>query len=315
VTRTGTPARGRRTNALRASTAIGARPRSGRAHGANIGLNVALAATLHDATGALCAMIRRRLPALRRLYAAIAVTTSPPTHPSVNALLTELGIYAGTPRSNARGPLYRLALRRVLSTGAARVHYLDFDRALHWVATRPRELAAVLRLTEYHPALVVGRTVAAHRSHHRPLFETERVLNARFAARFGLEGRVDFLVPSFVLTRALAAALVRRSRARDAAVYGEWPALLATAGAPLAYLECRGLDWETPDRHRVEVQRIGLTAWRRTLDSRAEWDARRALAADIARGFDAAIGDRVSSALSRLRVGAADDRRHDRIGR
>jgi hypothetical protein len=254
--------------------------------------DVALAATLHDATGALCAMIRRRVPALRRRYSAIAVTTSPPTHPAVNALLADLGIYAGSPRGNTRGPLYRLALRRALVSGAARVHYLDFDRALHWIETRPRELATVLRKAERHPALLIGRTASAHRSHQRPLFETEQIANAAFAARLGTRRRRDFLVPSFVLTRVLATALLRRSRARDAAIYGEWPALLATLGVPLAYVECRGLDWETPDRHRVEVRRMGLPAWRRTLDTPAEWRLRRAMAAAFMRGFDAVSASR-----------------------
>ena len=41
-------------------------------------MSIALAATLHDTTGALRAETRRRLPALRRLYpAGIAVATSP----------------------------------------------------------------------------------------------------------------------------------------------------------------------------------------------------------------------------------------------
>src|SRR6185369_12985192 len=123
--------------------------------------------------------------------------------------------------------------------------YLDFDRALHWIATRPGELAAVLRVGAVHEVLVIGRTIAAHRTHHRPLVATERVLNARFATRLGLRGRVDFLVPSFVVTRRLAATLLRRSRARDGAIYGEWPALLATIAPSLAYVECRGVDWET----------------------------------------------------------------------
>ena len=250
--------------------------------------DIALAATLHDATGALRGMIRRCVPALRRCYGAIAVTTSPPTDPAVNALLTDLGVYAGSPRGNARGPLYRLALRRALASGAERVHYLDFDRALHWIETRPRELTAALRKAERQPALLVGRTVAAHRSHHRPLFETERIANAAIAARLGTRRRRDFLVPSFVLTRALTSALLRCSRARDAAIYGEWPALLATLGVPLAYVECRGLDWETPDRYRAEVRRMGLSAWRHTLDTPTEWRARRAMAAAFSRGFNAA---------------------------
>jgi len=250
---------------------------------------VALAATLHDASGALRGTIRRQLPALRARYDAITVTTSPPTHASVQELLAELGIHGGTPRANARGPLYRLALRRALASGATAVHYLDFDRALHWVETRPRELSAVLRLATCHPAVLLGRTVGAHRSHHRALFETERLANRALAARLGTRRRVDFLVPSFILTRPLTRALVRRSRAYDADLYGEWPALLATLGEPLVYRECRGLDWETPDRARAEVRRMGLAAWRRRFDTPDEWRVREVMAADFLRGFDATL--------------------------
>jgi hypothetical protein len=232
------------------------------------------------------------LPSLRRLYAAIAVTTSPPTADRVNARLADGGAYAGTPRANARGPLYRLALRRALATGADRIHYLDFDRALHWADTRPAELASMLRRAGRCPALIVGRTVAAHRGHQRPLFVTETEVNARFAGRLGWRRRVDFLVPSFVLTRELAAVLVRRSHANGETIYGEWPALLVTLDAPLAYVECRGLDFETPDRHRAEVRRLGLAAWRRALDTPEEWSTRRAMAAEFERGFSATLRGR-----------------------
>lgn len=254
--------------------------------------DVALAATLHDASGALVPMIARRLAGLRRLYAAIAVTTSPGTAARVNAALVAGGVFAGTPRPNRRGPLYRRALRAALASGAAYVHYLDFDRALHWADTRPDELAAVLGIAAAHDALVIGRTAAAHRSHQRALVETEGRANDAFAARLGVRRRVDFLVPSFVLTRTLAAALVRRSHARGAEIYGEWPALLATLGVSLAYVECRGLDWETPDRHRAEVRRLGLAAWRRTFDTPDEWRARRAMAAELTRGFATTLGRR-----------------------
>jgi hypothetical protein len=101
------------------------------------------------------------------------------------------------------------------------------------------------------------------------------------------------------------------------AIYGEWPALLATLGVSLAYVECQGLDWETPDRDRAGVRRVGLTAWRHALDTPAEWHARRALATDIERGFHAAAGRRLFSlCVSRLRIGSDPDllRVRDAIG-
>lgn len=251
--------------------------------------DVALAATLHDPPGALADLTRRLLPRLAESYRALAVATSPPTAARVRDLLAEGGAYAGTPAANERGPLYRQALRAALASGASHVHYLDFDRALHWMAGAPRELAAVLRLVARHPVLVLGRTPKAHRSHHLPLYATEVLANRLLAEHAGLVGRMDLLVPSFALGRTAAATLLRRSRARDWSMYGEWAALVLAAAPEVAYLECRGLDWETPDRHRRAVRRAGLAAWRRRQETAAEWSLRVAMAGGIVAGFSRAV--------------------------
>src|SRR5262245_59084161 len=222
-------------------------------------------------------------------------------------MLAAGGVHAGTTQANLRGPLYRLSLRGALATGAAGVHYLDLDRALRWVARAPRELRAVLRLGARHRVLVLGRTPKAHRSHHLPLYATEVLANRLLAEQAGLAGRVDLLVPSFVLDRAAATALIRGSRARDWSIYGEWAALVLGTAREVAYLECRGLDWETPDRHRRAVRRVGLAAWRRRQDTAAEWSMRVAMASGIVAGFGRALarGRRGDATVRRLppRVG------------
>lgn len=250
---------------------------------------IALAATLHDPEGLLAGEIRRRMPVLRRLYGSVHVTSSPPTATSVRRLLAAEGADAGAPRTNSRGPLYRLALRRALAAGAERVHYLDLDRALHWAARRPAELAALLVRAARHPALLIGRTPRAHASHHAALVATEARAERAFAERLGLHGRVDFLVPSFVLRRDLAARLLARSRARDAAMYGEWAALLPGLVVPLAYVECGGLDWETPDRYPDAVRRVGRAAWREAMSTPAEWAMREAMLREFDRGCARAL--------------------------
>src|SRR6267378_691033 len=219
--------------------------------------DIALAATLHDPPGALGDALERAVPRLAALYRGVAVATSPPTASRLIAALRAAGMHAGTPAANLRGPLYRLSVRRAVATGAAHVHYLDLDRALHWIARAPRELRAALRLAARHPALLLGRTAKAHRSHHLPLYATEVLVNRLIATRLGLRYPIDLLVPSVLLGRDLAARLVARSRARDTAIYGEWAALVLGLAPEVAYLECRGLDWETPDRHRRAVRRFG----------------------------------------------------------
>ena len=248
-------------------------------------LDVALAATLHDPPGALARSIERAVPRLAGTYRAVAVATSPPTSARIAGILSEAGMHAGTTATNRRGPLYRLSIRAALAGGTARVHYLDFDRALHWLARAPRELRAALRLARRHPVLVLGRTAKAHRSHHVPLWATETLVNRLVGARLGLARPIDLLVPSFVVERAAAARLLARSRALDAAMYGEWAALVLALGDEVSYLECRGLDGETPDRHRRAIRRVGLAAWRRRHETPAEWSLRTAIAIDFLAGF------------------------------
>ena len=262
---------------------------------------MALAATLHDPPGALVDDLTRFLPGLQQLYRGIAVATSPPTSERVRVLLIAAGAYAGTPETNLRGPLYRLALRGAVGVGAGRVQYLDLDRALHWMRRAPREAAAVLRAARKHAVLVVGRTSEAHRSHHLPLYATEVLANRLMAGRARVSGRLDLLVPCFVLSAGDTRRMVARSRARDAAIYGELAALLLGLAPEVAYLECRGLDWETPDRHRRSVRRIGLAAWRRRQDTPAEWALRVGLAEDIVRAFTRTFGRRPATpAIRRL---------------
>jgi len=247
--------------------------------------DVALAATLHDPPGALLDDLRRALPRLCEVYGAVAVTTSPPTAARVQRLLARAGVHAGTPRANRRGPLYRRAIRRALRSGVARVHYVDLDRALHWLARAPRELAAALRVGRRQRVLVLGRTPRAHRSHQLPLYATETLVNRLFAERIGLGRPLDVLVPSFVLDREAAALLLGRSRAADNAMYGEWAALLLGVASEVGYLECRGLEWETPDRDRRRVRRLGLPAWRRRFETPEEWALRVGMAREFMTGF------------------------------
>ena len=198
-------------------------------------------------------------------------------------------MHAGSPPANRRGPLYRRSVKAALAYRTARVHYLDLDRAVHWLARGRKEMVAALRVARRHPLLLLGRTPKAHQSHHLPLYATETLVNRLFALRLGLVGRLDLLVPSFVLTRDLAGLLLQRSRALDAGFYGEWAALLLGMTAEVAYLECRGLEWETPDRHRRAVRRIGLAAWRRRQDTPKEWSLRVDLAREFVAGFERAV--------------------------
>ncbi len=268
--------------------------------------DVILASTLHDPGGDLAGEIRRWLPRLRRAYADMVVATSPSTAEATNDLLEERGVFIGTLAANERGPLYRLSIREGLRRSGSRVHYLDFDRALHWARGPIHELEALVERSKRHPVLLVGRTPAAHESHQEALVVTETETNRHLARGLGVRGRVDFMVPSFVLDREAARAFLSASRTRGMGIYGEMAGLLFALGHDVAYVECDGLDWETPDRDRRTVSRVGLEAYRDRFDRHDEWRLRYALQRAVEAAFDrvrARLGH-PAARLRRLRLGS-----------
>lgn len=265
--------------------------------------DVVLAATLHDPDGGLVSEIRRWLPRLQRAYSSVVVATSPGTAPEINELLEARGVFIGTRSANERGPLYRLSIRRAIAEPGTHVHYLDFDRALHWARGPMAELESLLARAPRHPVLLVGRTRAAHGSHQEALVVTETETNRYLADGLGVSGRVDFMVPSFILAKNAAQQFLAGSRTRGMGIYGEMAQLLFSLGHDVAYVECDGLDWETPDRDRRTVARIGLPAYRARFDSDDEWRLRHTLKREVESVFDRAksrLGD-ASVRLRRLR--------------
>jgi hypothetical protein len=266
-----------------------------------------LAATLHDPEGGLVSEVRRWLPRLERAYSAVVVATSPGTSPKINAILEERGVFIGTREANDRGPLYRLSIRRALAEPGNRIHYLDFDRALHWARGPMAELEMVLARAAQYPVLLVGRTRSAHTSHQKALVVTETETNRYLADGLGVTGRVDFMVPSFILDKDAAKRFLASSRTRGMGIYGEMARLLFSLGHDVAYVECDGLDWETPDRDRRVVGRIGLPAYRARFDRDDEWELRHSLKREVESVFDRAR-DRLGEAqagMHRLRLGAS----------
>lgn len=268
------------------------RPRPG-------GSDIVLAATLHDPDGGLVGEIRRWLPRLERAYRNVVVATSPGTAPEINDVLEERGVFIGTRVANERGPLYRLSIRRAIGQPGTHVHYLDFDRALHWARGPMEELEALLARASRHPVMLVGRTRAAHTSHQEALVVTETETNRYLADGLSVAGRVDFMVPSFILDKDAARQFLALSRTRGMGIYGEMAQLLFSLGHDVAYVECDGLDWETPDRERRTVARIGLPAYRERFDCDDEWRLRRTLKNEVESVFDRARG-RIGEANARL---------------
>ncbi len=138
-------------------------------------------------------------------------------------------------------------LQAALDTDADHFHYIDLDRAVHWLETRPDELRATAQRVPTADCLILGRTDDAWATHPRCMRDSEALFNRVFSHHLGLDA--DFGAGARGFSRQAAAFLVAHADADHWADVA-WPVLLHRAGFHLAALAVDGLDWETPDQYQ-----------------------------------------------------------------
>jgi hypothetical protein len=173
-----------------------------------------------------------------------------------------------------------LALQASLETSTAHIHYVDMDRLLHWLETRPLEWQQTVEVVSKTDCLIIGRTEQAFQTHPQAIQQTEKVINAVFSHLLGRP--VDLGGGSRGFSRRCVELLVAASvpgRWTDA----EWPALLHQAGFAVDYLAVDGLDWETADRYQQQAADAGAQRRLATAyDSEAKnWRVRVEMALEI----------------------------------
>ncbi len=195
----------------------------------------------------------RFLPLLEERYAHIVICFIPSDDASIQEQFTS-GIYAADPRiififnDRHRNGRY-LALKGGLEAHASFIHYVDLDRLLHWVETRPEEWGQVVDLVEKHDCIIFGRTAQAMRTHPQALITTENTSNRVVSHVLGTP--MDVSAGSKSFSRAAAAYLVEHgSPDNSIATDAEWPILLKNAGFGLHYVQVDGLDYESGDQFR-----------------------------------------------------------------
>lgn len=175
-----------------------------------------------------------------------------------------------------------LVVEDALHHGTTHLQYIDMDRLIRWVETRPDELETVAERVQTVDCLTVGRTPQAYATHPRPLAETEVLPNATFSRWFGRG--MDFCAGSKGLSRVAAETILVHSP-RDIALRMdvEWMVLIHRAGMMWDYVEADGLDWETADRYKdraaTPAEQAALAAGQ--ADDPQEWALRVQVARDI----------------------------------
>jgi hypothetical protein len=248
-----------------------------------------LAATHHDPEGRMVAQIDRMLPALRRIFAAIAIHATDETPDAHLGALRAAGALiqrAPTEGHAWIGRARRGAVALGLQHPGSHMLFCDLDRALHWAEFYQAELVETAAWLAAHDFTVLGRTPRAFASHPQTQRDTESIVNAVFARASG--ELWDITAAARGLSRAAAQAIVDGCDEASVGTDAAWPLfLMRRGGLRLSYRETEGLEFETLDRYEDQAEALGgRDAWMARLDgSIREW----ALRLDIARAEVAAM--------------------------
>ena len=135
-----------------------------------------------------------------------------------------------------------------LATGADYVHYVDGDRLVRWIETRPDELNVVVERMQTTDCLVTARTAAAFATHPMAQQQTEKLSNVVCSWLIGWS--LDFSAGSKGFSRKAVEFLLRNSPPGNVmGTDSEWIILLERGGFRIEETEVDGLDWETADRY------------------------------------------------------------------
>lgn len=244
----------------------------------------ALAATLHDAEGRLLPGLQSNAAHLA-MYAGVFVTATTASDSRIVEALRAAGARVRADGDERAGENRRLAVATALGSGVSSVFSCDFDRWLHWAQFFPDELTALpTRVADQHPEssyVCLGRTPRAYATHPLVQRATEAATNHALALALGRE--VDATAGACWLTREAAEIVLRDSIEPTLATDVEWPLLVHRVDpARVTFLACEGLEFETADRFKAEIEDAGgFEEWvKRTYETPAMWGARLRLAAD-----------------------------------
>jgi hypothetical protein len=233
--------------------------------------------------------VKAHLPALASCYAGLVAYCSRATHPAILELLRQHGVSVHVAEEEEPAGIHRIGdvrretIRAGLLAGTSHLQMCDFDRAIHWVANYPGELREVIADIPNYDLLVLGRTERAWATHPPYQTETEPLFNRIFALVTGL--RWDVGAGSRGFSRRAAGTLLEVSREQTVGIDAELPLLLLQRdGFRVGHRLCEGLEFETADRFRAEIESAGsYEAWVAQMSADPErWVLRMKLAQMIA---------------------------------
>lgn len=231
--------------------------------------------------------LRRFYPQLQAIYSSIAVSVPPDADADAVEVLKALPGVIWTDEHWVSGR--HTVMQAALATDSDFIHYVDGDRLVRWVETRPDELVQTVARMRESDCLVIGRTAHAFATHPLAQQQPEKLSNDVFSQVLGRP--LDFSSGSKGFSRAAVEFLLRHSPPGNVmGTDSEWVILLHRAGYRIDAVDVEGLDWETADRtldHAADAETQRRVAAEYDADPE-HWSFRVRVAQDIIdAGFDA----------------------------
>lgn len=230
----------------------------------------------HDPEGRCNYLLAAHLDNLRNLFADSFIVITSETQTKTKVLLETAGFYTITrsfPRARQLDTAAHIALVAGYTRGEGEPLFFGcLDRTLHMIDNYPQEFTRLLANgTQGHDYLIVGRTDRALATHPPAQLIPEKYTNAVVANLLNLPG-IDVATGCRILTKDAARQVVhfvaQEHRFTNPGVDindGLWPYIAQLKEMRVGFVATEGLEFETTDQHRKEIDELGYDEWvRRT---------------------------------------------------
>jgi hypothetical protein len=239
---------------------------------------IILASTLHDPESKFMKLMDPFLPVIEPLFKERVICCTPSTQKKVLNSLKAKGFRVVVGNSMDQVGNYKLAiqtsLKDVTDSKTQKIFYIDFDRLIHWIETYPEELSDVINNNIDVDYLHIGRTSRAFETHPPTQKETEGIINEIASKILSFKKKKDIISVCFLISKDLGAQIIKMKNSTVTGFYSSWPLIFWNLAESKRYIEVEGLEWETPDQFRDEINKIGFDKWLEKFQSAEEWRKR-----------------------------------------
>jgi hypothetical protein len=123
---------------------------------------------------------------------------------------------------------------------------------------------------------VFNRSQRAFETHPLTQRETEVIGNSIASEMIGKS--IDLFSGGCGMEKGVAQILAKEISEKDFGYHGEILAISLKHSFKINTIEVEGLEWETPDAYRGEINKVGYTQWLNNFQSLEEWEKRLTLA-------------------------------------